>query len=574
MSGIKCRVEQEEDDESEGMTILYATATGADGRQVGTANARIINRRVIRREFYENMEAASEDAATAASDLFDRWGCLKQVLIDHPFKKGSGVWGRELDNGSFLLIEEILVQESHQRQGLGTRLARLLFKKAAQRNEDDLEEGVSFAIAWPTGLNWAMPLRIESVGEADARISSGSDASVAFFRHLGYRRIGATEFFGLTDSRIHRSKQLHAADDFDPPPMLSDPLLNDDDVDPQGVHALFDDATGQAHRVNVLERMMQRLPLHHALSTFDDDDCVASMQRFQSSSSAEDLWVRVDRQGNTILHLAAVAFKARSVRWIMACTFGPVLMDMRNRAGDTPLEALQLHTDSIRVHQDLYGVTAHVSDDFRGMPPAAVSCVVALRRLHDPIPAELQRVRFGCSCGRCVDGIMSKRMQAAIVEEASVVQSRLESELAKRKTAPRNRIISYYQMHTMHLPNRLQKAMHDSRGMREGYRNLYGYLAKCVEDQAVPSDERMLQVIERASENPAVTKEFLSRGGTIDRVRSDVLKGVIVDFLRDGEEAGFGDYPSRNEDRPLPRCRNDHEYPWFMTLCAEMATPV
>ena len=73
------------------------------------------------------MEELTRDFFELAFGLFDRWGNLKSELRNHPIKKGTGVWGEELDEGKFLLIEEFTIDENHRRKGYGRKLVGARF---------------------------------------------------------------------------------------------------------------------------------------------------------------------------------------------------------------------------------------------------------------------------------------------------------------------------------------------------------------------------------------------------------------------------------------------------------------
>lgn len=91
-------------------------------KDIGHAYARLIRRDSIRETFHEDIEEASQDSSQLGFELFDRYGCLKPELIEHCVKKGSGVWGDEVDAGSILLVETVRVDKEWRRKGIGARL--------------------------------------------------------------------------------------------------------------------------------------------------------------------------------------------------------------------------------------------------------------------------------------------------------------------------------------------------------------------------------------------------------------------------------------------------------------------
>ncbi|RWQ91588.1 hypothetical protein C8Q69DRAFT_129016 [Paecilomyces variotii] len=60
--------------------------------------ARYIHQECMRSEFWEKIEEPSQDMYNVAFHVFDRYGTLKT-------KRGTGVWGDELDYGPLFLIE-------------------------------------------------------------------------------------------------------------------------------------------------------------------------------------------------------------------------------------------------------------------------------------------------------------------------------------------------------------------------------------------------------------------------------------------------------------------------------------
>ncbi|MCJ1479501.1 hypothetical protein MMC13_008187 [Lambiella insularis] len=80
----------------------------------------------------------------AAYTPLDRWGNLRKDFYNHDFKKGSGVWGPELNGGSILLINGINVKHGWRKQGMATQLVRDVLQKATSE-----EPEYQFAITWP-----------------------------------------------------------------------------------------------------------------------------------------------------------------------------------------------------------------------------------------------------------------------------------------------------------------------------------------------------------------------------------------------------------------------------------------
>ena len=104
------------------VNITIKADDAADSPQVGFCVAKLIDRDYIRATFHRDMEEPSNDSATVGFGVFNRWGCLRPEFLTHPIKKGTGVWGPELDKGRFLLIENLSIQGDYQRRGYGKKL--------------------------------------------------------------------------------------------------------------------------------------------------------------------------------------------------------------------------------------------------------------------------------------------------------------------------------------------------------------------------------------------------------------------------------------------------------------------
>ncbi|CAI4213881.1 unnamed protein product [Parascedosporium putredinis] len=98
--------------------------------QIGEALGFIISRSAIRLEFRDIMEAPHKGTMDLALDLFDRYGRLKEEIREHALRKGSGVWGKELDEGNLVLIEDILVERKHRRKRVGSKLVLHILEEA------------------------------------------------------------------------------------------------------------------------------------------------------------------------------------------------------------------------------------------------------------------------------------------------------------------------------------------------------------------------------------------------------------------------------------------------------------
>ena len=79
---------------------------------IGTIRALRVDREQCRisGEFLRILDNESQALSDFAFALFDKFGKLKPEFVDHEYYKGSGVWGRELDDGVLYYILEVKVK--------------------------------------------------------------------------------------------------------------------------------------------------------------------------------------------------------------------------------------------------------------------------------------------------------------------------------------------------------------------------------------------------------------------------------------------------------------------------------
>ena len=131
--------DEESDDESDDDASLYSsddlyaefhwlkaidgfvshTSSTSSPRHIGRCHAKLIRRDKVSQDFHDAMEVPSEETSGLTFDLFDRYARLKKELIEHPIKKGSGVWGKELNSGDILLIELLSIEKYFRGQNPG-----------------------------------------------------------------------------------------------------------------------------------------------------------------------------------------------------------------------------------------------------------------------------------------------------------------------------------------------------------------------------------------------------------------------------------------------------------------------
>ncbi|KAF1960977.1 hypothetical protein CC80DRAFT_501221 [Byssothecium circinans] len=203
----------EEDDEFPWLLPMDGTVVLPGGIHAGFCKAQLFKREEIPGDFYTSMEEPSHELSQLAFHLFDRYGHLKKDYREHDVKKGSGVWGRELDKGVILFFDDLRIVKEERRQGLARQLVLQMLAEARKTNP------CFFAITAPGWIN--SEVNMESGGMSTKEKMElqdwHMDIAVQFWRSVGFRRIGSSSFFALAGSSDHPSHSLRAADDYDPP---------------------------------------------------------------------------------------------------------------------------------------------------------------------------------------------------------------------------------------------------------------------------------------------------------------------------------------------------------------------
>ncbi|KAK4196093.1 hypothetical protein QBC40DRAFT_268719 [Triangularia verruculosa] len=294
-------------------------AANVDHKQVADCDAKLIRRARMRGAFWVQMEEPSEETSDLALEPFDRYGCLNPEYCDHEIRKGSGVWGQELDHGDILLFESLGVEPLWRHQGIGTRIVNAILDKARTKSSG------FFAFAQPGYLTRELTYKDEK------------------------ERSEAHNLQTVLAIVSHPSRHLDVAQDWDEPEWSKEEPLPE--------------------------------PIRTVLSTLSDPsasdvECVRQIQDAFPVEADASSRLYTDESGNTILHIAAVGRKAETISYILAKY--PLLTGIRNAEGHTPREALESSLEEYRTRRRYGGATAVFSDEFEGFSQSDIACLAAL----------------------------------------------------------------------------------------------------------------------------------------------------------------------------------------------------
>ncbi|KAI1129069.1 hypothetical protein F5Y10DRAFT_277023 [Nemania abortiva] len=498
------------------------------------------------------MEELCEETSSLAFDLFDRYGRLDREYCEHKIRKGSGVWGKELDHGDILLFQSINVEPLRRRQGLGTKLVNAILDKAGHESES------LFAFASPTRLT--LELDYNDVPEQ-------SEIFRHFFRSMGFRRVGTSGWLAFTDNDSHPSRQLDKAQDWDDPESSKEEQPTPELIDTILGSLCDPSTTGMEY--------------------------VFQMEKAFAVEENAPLWMYTHEEGDTILHAAAICRKADLISYIMSKN--PHLAGKRNDDGYTPLEALRSNMELQRTRRCIGRVTDVISDSFEGFCQSDIACLAALTgteifdltKLSDqdtwavssatdgmasrvrevnPIRNTL-RLKYGCTCGQCIGGFLSPRMRFALLFQAETKHDMLrefpEIDCGSDWVELNDDLLCFFSPE-------VRQNLETNKSMREGFVNMCDHIASCLRQKRLPNTATVLDFYrDEVSEWPPVTRNYLQRGGTVAAVAM-----MLFDRAMDADEwAGDGTLMEVYEEdieapiHQFPACRNDHEFGFVSRMC-------
>ncbi|KAI1109215.1 hypothetical protein F5Y14DRAFT_444878 [Nemania sp. NC0429] len=560
----------EEDDEEDDFPRWAKHISGVVNvgqHEVAGCDAKLIRRGPIRNAFWYHMEALCEESSSLAFELFDRYGRLNREYDEHEIRKGSGVWGRELDHDDILIIEIIDVEPRWRRQGMGTKLLSAILDKARQESKGTSAKHLC-AFVSPMYLTQEPDSDAEELDLGTISEQEQVENFTHFFRSLGFRRVGNSRWLAFTDDDSHPSRRLDKSQDWDAPVKQ----LKGEQITPELLRT-------------VLSSLRDR--------SISGAECVSIMREVFAVEANAPLQLYADENGNTILHMATMCRKAEPISFIMSKV--PQITEKRNSDGWTALEALQSSLEQQRTQGagDWMRIIADdMSDNFTGFRQPDIECLAALTgteifdlhelsdedlwavssvtdagssgvREFNPIHNTL-RLKCGCTCGQCIGGFLSPRMQFALHYQA-VFQYDTQNDYPGADCRGTEWVDLNHQFLT-HVPEAVQENLTTSKSMRQGFINMCQHIASCLEKKRLPNTATILDFYrDEVSEWPPVTRDYLEGGGTVAAVAMMIFDRAIAE----DEWAGDGSMMEtfKNDVNRLPSCRNDHEFGFVRAMC-------
>ncbi|KAI0072691.1 hypothetical protein K474DRAFT_1711376 [Panus rudis PR-1116 ss-1] len=477
--------------------LSYVTVNRSTCAEIASVYAILITRAACEDGFPFMLDCESCETSDLAATLFDNDGKIRSDHVDHEFFKGTGVWGRELNDDKLVYVPNVIVKGEG---GTGVQ-------------------------------DWALVL--QKFLESKAGDNLTSDSVTAFFRKNGFRRIGRTCYFGYSPNPNHASRSLAIQDDVEIKLAKATPGIVLDFERPEDLLA-----TGRAvpHRDEADERHRQEYPLHHRFYSSVPEESVSSFVDFIQTThgSTPELLRGRDDEKRTLLHIAAASFN--------------IVADRPNGVGKTPLETCEHVLRSSGEFGEMFGWC-------RPRPEAGLRTAYVLRSaagedIGGLSEDEYVRVKaFGCTCNRCRDGWLSPRMVARMLVDIDTKVDKIThflgtARMGNRPIPPTN----IEELELNNIPNPLWQYITSQVSL--DYIHLLATIRTILQHpNEVPSSK---SVLERAG----TIGSYLAVGGA-----DSVLYAFDSITNRENHEEVLGEVAEEVYERDdVPECANDRKY--------------
>ncbi|CCM00041.1 uncharacterized protein FIBRA_02067 [Fibroporia radiculosa] len=502
-------------------------------------------------QFLRIMDEESQELHEFSVKLFDKNGHLKPELVDDEYHRGSGCWGREMNRGTIIYVEDVRVVTQFRHRGVGS-WALKKFVRSSFVNES------AFIVAWPTPIK-----RPADEGQWKAERCK----LVKFFRKArysnGFRRIGRTSFLAYAADPGHPSHRLPAENDVE----AHDVLFVPEDPGTTSV-----DTADPAHHA--------RYPLHHAIATevisspsfqffrpmptqVPQGPGIGTIIREAYTKSPSSIRAR-DENGLTPLHIASGLSAVGAVEALLSLPKeSGVYEDLKRRDntdGVTPLEACTAHMRSNKEFSET------MLGRWQGYNANDLKIEYMLRsaageRITDSLQEWTRKRKLGCTCGQCADGWLSPRMRCRLYHSAVFYFDTMGMETSMLS---RGRHLSSIERSSLlgvdHLPPLTR--MNITKRFYEQYCRVVEAVAAMFRKDAGSPD---VTAVRQALTTMRGIDEFFLYGGRIEhaldlvtasaRDQSPVGDSTWDDMVEeDDDESVWDGYKS------MPKCANDLEF--------------
>ncbi|KAG6877052.1 hypothetical protein C0993_010739 [Termitomyces sp. T159_Od127] len=337
-----------------------------------------ILRHLCENAFFEVMDDHSDELQKFSLAFFDKFGRVKPWLYRPGNRRGTGAWGKDIDNSTIVYVLNMLVDDQLsirgaepqelRGKGLGSKMLEGLLASKY------IEPGIDTLMCWPEPAGRMEQEEYEELKK----------------KQNGFRRIGRTEFFGYSTDPSHPSRTI--------------PLEED-------ATGMGDDKEINGSKIKGLSRedIAKKYPLHFAITNSKGQEAIETIKSHYETNPASIH--EPDAYGYTPIHLALSMANPAAVRALLELGVEEDMKNTNNIEGRTPFESLIAAMESSRSFLET------TLGEWKGYEDDELECEFLIKRameestILDTLSEYKAKRKFGCTCGDCAGGWLSKRMR-------------------------------------------------------------------------------------------------------------------------------------------------------------------
>ena len=154
-------------------------------------------------------------------------------------------------------------------------------------------------------------------------------------------------------------------------------------------------------------------------------------------------------------------------------------------------------------------VRRDVSDLFRGFNNGTISTLALLKGLvpDQMSEAELSCLKFGCTCGSCLGGFLSPRLRHMLLSTAEQTFDTIYT----FGEANGETWFSIYGYLLKYVPEQILQSLVAYKGLRTGFCMLWKYIADCIGENMLPTEDNIVTLIRNSNEWPPHCRNFIQK---------------------------------------------------------------
>ncbi|KAJ7284692.1 hypothetical protein C8J57DRAFT_1053132 [Mycena rebaudengoi] len=490
------------------LKLLTLTVNHPEKKEIVLVSAVLMKHRCYG-QFLEVMDIDSE-LFSIGSALFNKYGEIRPWLVDNEFHKGSGAWGRELNDGRLVFLLAVSVDAPYRKQGLGTWALEQLYTSKYIKEDDKI-------LCWPSPL--PRPPQDQWV--------AAFDGLVDFFRKAGYRRIGRTSFFGYSQDPDHPSRRIDRLKDYTPSNKFT---------------------TGPA----------PRFALHDAILNDQSEKIIPIIREAHTRDPTSVS--QADAKGFRPIFLAVMSNNLVALQTLISCGLSEDdFYSRENGEWLTPLEACNKELRADREFQEIF-----MRAGWSGYSDVGLRMKSALKRamgasIHMTEEEYVSKKKWGCTCGACLGGWLSPRTVMRLQGEAEMAydmaRETIDMEQMERGV-PLDALSIEYNPILCYIPLQLWPAVYKT--FIVGYGVVMKAIAQVLSRSIIPTEAAVCHELQNGQLEYFDTQAaqfYFNKGGLVIYALD-----AIIDKASDEMDSGFDVYDDDEAMLNLTPCQNDREF--------------